>query len=145
MPDLPLSGPDPLAALLDPASARPPVVVHPPKDRARRRAGSTDGHADLHPRHIERDASQHLEAAEPLVNVLGVEDETVGGHRAPRAQAPMGCQASATRSRNESSSPRSLTASFFSICAWISVHPVVNMRYQKETARKNSTGWKVVE
>src|SRR5262249_55581951 len=136
---------DQVAVDLDPSAVDLLQVVDAAKERRLPPAGGPDDDDDLAASHVERDPAQHLEAAEPLVNVLGVEDQAVGGHRAPRAQAPMGCQASATRSRNESSSPRSLTASFFSICAWISVHPVVNIRYQKDTARKNSTGWNVVE
>ncbi len=67
---------------------------------------------------FERDALQHLEPAEALVDV-GRPDDDVGwdslsGHRAPHAPTE-GFQAAASRSLKLSSSPRSETASFRSI------------------------------
>ena len=88
---------------------------------------------------LERDALQHLELAEALVDVArrhrprsAVDDLA---HLCP-SQAVAGFHASSSRSRKLSSSPRSLLARRRSIHAWMNVHTVVSMRYQKATTRK---------
>src|SRR5262249_45745419 len=159
---VPLAVADQMAVDLDPAAVDLLQVVDAAQERRLARPRRPDDADDLGAAHVERDAPQHLEPTEALVYVLGVENEVGVGHRlrdvcsslgcqaalthrAPRAHAPIGCHASVTRPQNPTTSPRSLTASLRSICAWIAVQAVVSTRYQNATARKYSTGWNVVE
>src|SRR5207253_1946315 len=107
-----------------------------------RRADHTNG---LALRDVQRDALQHLEPAEALADVDGADAEVVRAHRAPLPQAATGVHAAAIRSRQDSSSPRSDTASFRSIHAWITLQIAVSTRYQNATLRKYSTGLNVCE
>ena len=89
---------------------------------------------------LERDALQHLEPAEALVDVGRLHDYfapvPVAGSRVPRPRS--GSRRVRSRSRKLSSSPCSLFARRRSIHAWMNVQTVVSMRYQNATAMKYS-------
>src|SRR5581483_11268811 len=133
---------DQLAVHGDPAPVHLLEVVDAADERRLAGPGRADDADGLALPDVEGDALQHLEPAEALVHLLRPHDDI--GHRA-LLHADTGFQTAWTRSKNESSSPRSLAASLRSIAAWMNVHTVVSTRYQNATPRKYSTGWNEFE
>src|SRR5450432_3755733 len=98
-------------------------------------AGRPDQAHGLALAHVERHALEHLEATEALVHLAGPHDDVSTcrngspGHLPPRAHALTGFHATTSRSRQLSSSPRSLAPSRRSIAACTTVHALVSTRY----------------
>src|SRR6476659_164784 len=133
---VPLAVPDQLAVHLHTAGVDLLEMVDAADERRFSRPGRPDDADHLPWIHLARHA---------LHDFLCTHDRPLGTHDQPRIRIADGSHAAATRSRKLSSSPRSLTASFRSICAWIRLQTLVKTRYQNATARKYSTGLKVVE